>query len=255
MNAHQPSNGQNRVWQIVALVIVCAMIGLGLTNAPRPVQAQEATPTLPTTPTATPAKQTWKAGTTLQIAPGVPFVWLRTIPRPDSPVRATVMPGTALIVQAVVEPSVDQYNQVWWLVSAPSLGRVGWVEQTSLMLALATSTPGVTLTSTAILIRPPGTPTASASLAARPPAMTWVIPNVLFVKSSVAYISLRATPSPTGNVLDTLQLGGLVIVRGAAYWDGGQWWWPVQSAYSGVIGWVEQNAVERAEYKTPTPSG
>jgi hypothetical protein len=239
-------------------------------------QTQQATPT-PGTILA------WTPDTT--IADGVRFVWLRTTPAPNADIRLTVYPGALFRIQPNVAPVYDGYGQVWWLVQVPVLNRFGWVEQNSLREIVITATaqipatstalptveplptiagspvPAVTVTPGATSINPPPTVpfvTLPAQITVtgtgRPTPEPWRIPNVLFVKSSVPFVWLRALPNSAAAVVDSVELGGLVIVAGDPVYDGVQWWWKVQSSYTGRIGWAEQNSLERAEYKTPTPA-
>jgi hypothetical protein len=247
----------------VALFIVLFGWGASLTAA----QTQP-TPTVPSVitdlPTQTPAA--WNSETVLIFRAGVSFIWLRDVPRPDAPTRATLYPGTLILLQNGVDPQTDAFGQQWWLVRVPSLQRIGWVEQASLMVALPTATPRPTLTPTpsptplptAIPVTPGGGIVALAALPptstpTRPP-QTWRVPNILLVKPSVAKAFLRATPTSGGQVVDEVELGGLVIVqRSQPVWDGTGWWWFVQSSYSGKTGWVEQDILDSTDYKTQTP--
>lgn len=200
------------------------------------------------TPASGPAA--WVPDTPLIAAPGVPFIWLRSTPAPNAEVRATIFPGTVMYIQGGVAPSIDQYGQYWWLVRVPAYNRLGWVEQKSMAAAPPTAIPSPTTVPSPTIPKPPTNTPVPPS-----PAAKWVVPNVLFVKPSIPFVWLRAFPSSISAVVDTIQLGGFVIVRGGPTFDGTQWWWQVQSAYSGHIGWVEQNSVDLAAYKTATPVG
>ncbi len=202
-------------------------------------------PTPTSTVTARPPEtpQSWTPETYLAFAPGVPFIWLRNAALPQSDIRATVRPGQTLIVQAGAQPTLDQFGQVWWLVRVPQINRIGWVEQKSLVLAPPTAQPSITNTP-----QPSATPTGTVAPSATPAyrAQPWIVPNVLFVKATVPYVWLRNRASSSAPVIDTIQLGGLVIVRGGPTWDGVQFWWQVQSAYTGKTGWVEEQAMQLA---------
>jgi len=195
------------------------------------------------TPRATEAAQAWDPDTVLTFANGVPFIWLRNAALPQADIRATVRPGQTLIVQAGAQPTLDQFGQVWWLVRVPEINRIGWVEQKSLVLAPPTAQPSITNTP-----QPSATPTGTVAPSATPAyrAQPWIVPNVLFVKATVPYVWLRTRASSNAPVIDTVQLGGLVIVRGGPTWDGVQYWWQVQSAYTGKTGWVEEQAMQLA---------
>lgn len=251
-------------------VLFCSML-ISIVALPKPAFAST---TSLTTPPPTETLQLWTAETTLTIAPNVPFIWLRTTPAPNAEVRLTVYPGALFKVQSNVAPVFDTYGQAWWLVQAPALNRYGWVEQHSLVVVTPSPTVAVSPSATAfptvevplgspipaVTITPGGTGgfmTLPAPTVVVPPGrstpLAWRVPNVLLVKPSVAYAWLRALPNSAAAVVDSVQLGGLVIVVGDPVYDGVQWWWKVQSSYTGKIGWVEQDSVERIEFRTPTP--
>lgn len=258
---------KRHIFPVAFLLIVSMFVAL-------PFRAFASSNLLQATPTPEPI-QTWTATDTLTIAPGLSFVWLRATAAPNAEIRSTIYPGTLFKVQSSVAPAYDGYGQVWWLVQAPVLNRFGWVEQHSLVIVTPTATSVASPTAIAsptpdgspipaVTITPGGTgglvtlpaPTGIAGTAvpgSRSTPQPWRVPNVLFVKSTVAYAWLRALPNSAAAVIDSVELGGLVIVAGDPVYDGTQWWWKVQSSYTGRIGWVEQDSIERAEYKTPTP--
>jgi len=234
-----------------------------------------------TTPTPE-SLQLWTSADTLTIVPGLSFVWLRTTPAPNAEVRLTVYPGTLFKVQSNVAPVYDQFGQAWWLVQAPALNRFGWVEQHSLVALTPTptlvasptwvssATPAAPPTTNgspvpAVTITPGGTgglvtlpaPTVIPAVTGVGPAssapMPWRVPNILYVKATVPYAWLRSLPNSAAAAVDSVELGGLVIVAGDPVYDGAQWWWKVQSSYTGRVGWVEQSSVARVEFATPTP--
>lgn len=265
---------QKRHFFLAAILLIVSAFVLLPFHVSASSNTQSATPTHE-------SLQLWTSADTLTLVSGLSFVWMRTTPAPNAEIRLTVYPGTLFKVTSNVAPVYDQYGQAWWLVQAPALNRFGWVEQHSLVALVPTATlvasPMWVSSSTpvappttdgspvpAVTITPGGTgglvtlpaPTV-APVAGVPPAnsapLPWRVPNILYVKATVPYAWLRSLPNSAAAAVDSVELGGLVIVVGDPVYDGSQWWWKVQSSYTGRIGWVEQNSVARVEFSTPTP--
>jgi hypothetical protein len=201
-----------------------------------------ATPTMTQTPdpnaTVAPTQEPsagWTAGTALVVKDEVSFVWVRTTPASNAPIRATLNHGGRVVVRDANSNKNDGVQ--WWvLVTVPSLNTFGWIEQKSLQVA-------------------PAQPTVAPTTAPSGTAATWKVPNVVQVRPEAVFVWLRSAANSGAPVLDTVQLAGLLVIRGNnPTWDGTQWWWLVQSPYSGVVGWVEQKSVDLVQFKTQTPA-
>ncbi|MHB8625786.1 MAG: hypothetical protein ACYDBJ_01460 [Aggregatilineales bacterium] len=181
---------------------------------------------------ATPAPFT--AGMLLQIKPGVPFVWLRSLPQSSGAVIDTAQSGEFLIV-ASPAPQSDG-SQWWWAVRRGSGSVTGWVEQNSLVPAIA--------------------PTATATVIAgptQPPAAGWPSGTALTLAAGVPYVWLRVNPASNSPARATAYAGAFLTVRDAnPGWDGVQYWTLVNFPTLNVYGWVEQKSLTISAVPTPT---
>jgi|GEM_PF-599645 len=183
------------------------------------------------------AATNWTAGTTLVLAPGVPFAWVRASATPGGAVRTTLYPG----IFANVRDSAPVWDGVqwWWLINVPALNVFGYVEQKSLQAVTLTSTPTASAPlPTATII--PGTPQTAAA--------NWAAGTLLSVKPTVRFVWLRSAPTSYSDVRGTIYAGTLVNVRESTpTWDGAQWWWSLNVPSLNIYGvWVEQNSLQFA---------
>ncbi len=204
---------------------------------PSPTAAPGSSPV----PTSGPASNSWVVGTGLTIAGNVPFAWLRATASPAGLIRATVYHGAFLTVRNATP--VWDGAQYWWLVNFPSLNVFGYIEQQSLTPTAVAPTPMATaMPPTAIATTPlPPAPTATAAPSGQ--SSNWGIPSVVRIKAGVPFAWIRTTASSNAPVAGTVFSGGLLLVNGAAQFDGVQYWWPVQVSLN-LSGWVEQNSLE-----------
>lgn len=181
----------------------------------------------------TPTPATFTAGMLLQIAPGVPFVWLRSLPASNATVIDTAQSGEFLIV-ASPAPQSDG-TQWWWAVRRGSGSVTGWVEQKSLV-------PAIAPTATATIVGP-----------TRSPAAAWTGGTALTLAPGVPFVWLRAGATSGALARATAYPGAFLTVRDAnPNWDGVQYWWLVNFPALNVYGWVEQKSLMVSAVATPT---
>jgi hypothetical protein len=164
----------------------------------------------------------------VQLAPGVPFAWIRSTPSSSAPVLKTIYPTSypsMKVTYANDQNSAWDGFQNWFQVHPYPLDTniVGWVEQASIMLA---SRQGY----------PPEDPINQAQ---------WAVPQIGYVKPGIPFLWIRTQPASDAAIVYTIPAGGALTITGTPSFDGVQWWWVVYySSPSGVMqGYVEQQRI------------
>jgi len=179
----------------------------------------------------------WTVGTRLVVSASVPFVWIRTMPASNAPVRATLYPRSNVTVKDAA-PRWDGI-QWWWLITVPFTnspvsGVSGWLEQHSLLTGTPPGTLPVDLTPTFM----------PAPITMLP--ITWPLGTLITVKSNVPFVWVRNEPSSVSGVNFTVPQAEHVTLKytESARWDGIQWWIHVNTL--GEVtegGWVEKHSM------------
>jgi hypothetical protein len=163
----------------------------------------------------------------VQLAPGVPFAWIRAQPSSTAPVLTTIYPTSypsMRIIYANAQYTVWDGFQNWYQVHPYPMNTsiVGWVEQASITFGYRSNYP----------------PENPADLA------QWSVPQTGYVKPGVPFLWLRSQPGSTA-VLATLPAGATLTIVGSPTFDGVQWWWLVDyRARTGIKrGYVEQQLI------------
>jgi hypothetical protein len=178
---------------------------------------------------------------TYRVAPGVPFVWLRTEPSSHAAIRATIWPSAG--ASMVTVGGVARWDGVqWWyeVRTYPSGHVTGWVERVSLAQVVLNSPPVLTPTPTPFPAPPPdGVSDPSIEIQA-----DWRPPFNARVEAGVPFLWMREAPN-AGRIIFTLPRNGAFRVIGPAAYDGRQWWWQVSFGIGTTqyVGWVEQGSI------------
>lgn len=173
------------------------------------------------------------------VGPGVPFVQLHFEASSQSAVAFTVYQGQTLFT---VRKNTGFWDgSEWWVevwTGLPNAKGTYWAEFDRL----------------APRCQPSSRPQPVAP-APNPEPSRWFTGESMVVRSSVEYVWLRGSPSPTSAAIRTIySAGGLVIEQQDAARDNlGQWWWLVRDPISNETGWVEQAALEPGALP-PTPT-
>lgn len=162
--------------------------------------------------------QAWQRGYVVRAKKGVPFLWFRAEPRPGSPPIFTVFPGTVLSI--VQGGPADNFNQLWWQVSDPRTGTVGWLEENTLEL---------------VSTRP---------LDNAVPPSEWQAGYVVKIKAGLPFSWLRTSASSVAPSAFTAAPNQTLVLMEGPRSDGTQNWWRVRLPGSPTGGWVEQNSLD-----------
>ncbi len=168
----------------------------------------------------------YMGGELMQLAPGIPFAWVRSNPASDAPVVTTLYPASYANLQIASGSTtrIDSWDGVqnWYLVHPYPLNKevVGWVEQASLTYAAITGYPLED-------------PTIQAD---------WAVPISGHVKPGIPFLWLRSAAGSDAGVLYTLPANAALTITGSPVFDGVQWWWMVDYATPRGVrhGYVEQ---------------
>ena len=175
--------------------------------------------------TSTPTSVIWTGN--FVVRADLPFVWLRVAPLSSASIVATAYSNQLLTAATAPDGQTQVWDgmQWWGYVTLPAATISGWVEVTSLQAGPA--------------------PTLTATIAPEVVA-PWGISTAVRVRTSLAFAWLRQKPSSDATVIYQVPAGSVMVTIGRPQSDSVQNWWPVLDVQSGLMGWVEQRALEPA---------